>query len=178
MSPEESEFLTSLYHEKFSLLHSYALRLLHASGIDPSLIPDLAEELVQDTFHTAAQKMDKLFHHPNPTGWLMKTLQNKFKYCQRQYYADSKRLLCMDALPESFPSSLGNPSSVLNEMEYADELSQARKLLTEDEFRIFEMVALDRSSHKAAAQRFGITVWNSQQRLTRARRALRKYFSS
>lgn len=175
MSPEESEFLASLFKENFSLLHRYAMTLLHAGKIDSSLIPGLAEDLVQDTFHTASQKIGAVYSHPNPTGWLILTLKNHFKVCQRHYIADSKRLLCIETLPKALPSSYGNPTSVLSSMEYTDVLSKIRSLLSEDEFQVFELVALNRLSHKEAAQRLGITVWASQQRLARARRTLREH---
>ena len=38
---------------------------------------EIAEELVQDTFHEAYLKFDRLRCHENPGGWLMQTLKNK-----------------------------------------------------------------------------------------------------
>lgn len=176
MLPEESEFLESLYREQASRLHRYAIGLLNAGGFDASLIPDLAEELVQDTFHTAAKRISDLTSHPKPAGWLFKTLQYKFNSFRRQFYADSQRLLFIEDLPKPPPSPSGNPSSVLADMEYADALSLARQSLSEEDFLLFDMVALNHTSHKVAAQRLGITVWASQQRLSRIRRELKKKY--
>ena len=38
---------------------------------------EIAEELVQDTFHEAYLQFDRLRCHENPGGWLMQTLKNK-----------------------------------------------------------------------------------------------------
>ena len=44
---------------------------------------EMAEELVQDTFHEAYLKFDRLRCHENPGGWLMQTLKNKLANYQR-----------------------------------------------------------------------------------------------
>lgn len=54
-----------------------------------------------------------------------------------------------------------------------EKISQA---LTEDEFYILQKLVLEKAAHKQVAQELGITIWNSQQRLTRIRKKLYEVF--
>ena len=69
LSPEESEALEQFYRAEYQ-------RMLRVAGY--TLKNDnLAETAVQETFVTAARKIDSLLSSPNPTGWLYNTLN----YC-------------------------------------------------------------------------------------------------
>ena len=47
----------------------------------------LAEEAVQEAFHIACQKPEKLCNSPNPQGWLMLTLRNTIQNMRRSQTA-------------------------------------------------------------------------------------------
>ena len=52
MRPDQEEFFTVLYREYFNQIKLYAMA--HISD------PHRAEEIAQDTFHTAVEKIDTL----------------------------------------------------------------------------------------------------------------------
>ena len=165
MLPEEQEFLEKLYRKMFPSLHQYATLLLSKSGFDANL----ADELVQDTFHTAALHIKKLMTHPNPSGWLVKALQYTFKGFRRQIYADNKRFLLLSDLPLDLPDPSSSVDNAQTCMECADVMARIRGALSEQDFRLFEILILNRASHRTAAQELGITIWTSQKRLSRIR---------
>ena len=71
MEPAQDNFLEDLFCKCYHDLMAYANTCLGN--------PDLAEDMVQDTFHEATNQVDCLLEHPYPERWLIKTL--KFKIC-------------------------------------------------------------------------------------------------
>lgn len=65
-TPEQMELIRGLYVEERAKLLLYAVSSLSDE--------DLADEAVQETFVIACSKPRALIGHPNPGGWLMKTL--------------------------------------------------------------------------------------------------------
>lgn len=63
---EQKDLLESLYTEYFSSLVEYA----QCHGCSP----DLAEDLVQETFMVALEKTSELYNAPSRKGWLIRTL--------------------------------------------------------------------------------------------------------
>ena len=174
MLPEEQQLLEKLYKEMFPTLHRYAIVLLSKSGFSPNL----AEELVQDTFHTAVLHGSELLTHPNPSGWLVNALKYTFRSFRRQAYADSKRFLLLGDLPVDLPDPTSAVDNAQTDLECADMMAQIRSLLSEQDFRLFEIIVLTRAGHLAAARELGITVWTSQKRMERIRGKLQNLQAS
>ncbi len=173
MLPEESDFLFQLYHQHFPALYGHAITLLKLHNFDTALFHELAQELVQDTFHTASEKVDVLKAHPNPGGWLMVALKFKFKEFQRQAYSDSQRLVLISALPRDMADPRSDVNSCQSDMEFRGDAALIRQHLSPEDLELFEMVALNHVSHREAAEKLGITIWASQKRLERIRKDLR-----
>lgn len=89
MLPEYEPFFTRLYQDNFWKLRRCA---------QVHLNPEQAEEVVQDTFHAALEKIDLMTAHQNPGGWLMETLKNKIRNCQRTNHRDLLRLVALDTV--------------------------------------------------------------------------------
>ena len=66
MVPEQELFFEQLYRNLFPELKIYAMRSLQNDA--------QAEEVVQDTFHEALQKIDILMCHKNPEHTMMKSM--------------------------------------------------------------------------------------------------------
>ena len=75
MRPDQEEFFTVLYREYFNQIKLYAMA--HISD------PHRAEEIAQDTFHTAVEKIDTLMKADEPIRWLKRTAKNKIRNEQR-----------------------------------------------------------------------------------------------
>lgn len=67
MTHDERNHIEALFRMHYTLLTRLALR--------KSANKEQAEELVQSVFMIACIKSTELLHHPNPIGWLVKTMQ-------------------------------------------------------------------------------------------------------
>ena len=151
VTPEYDGALDALYLAHVQKLLCYAQSQIQRR--------EIAEELVQDTFHEAYLKFDRLRCHENPGGWLMQTLKNKLLNYRRTRQRET-------ALLSGWPAR--------------QQVSAIREYVSahfdpDDRF-LFQKLLVEGVSHKAAAQSLGITVWNSQKRLERIRRRLREAF--
>ncbi len=137
---------------------------------------EIAEELVQDTFHEAYLKFDRLRCHENPGGWLMQTLKNKLLNYRRTRQRETALL---SGWPED-AAETAVPGDLVEALAARQQVSAIREYVSahfdpDDRF-LFQKLLVEGVSHKAAAQSLGITVWNSQKRLERIRRRLREAF--
>ena len=177
MLPEEQKFLEELYRENFGKVLSHIKSLLHANCFSKDEIDSLAEEMTQDVFHTASRRIDVVFSHPNPIGWLINTGKYKYQEYMRKFEAQSRWFLPSNDILENLPSHDHNPTAVLDHMTYDDVMTKIRRNLSEEDYRLFHMVILNHFSHKVAAKELGITVWASQKRVSRIRDHLQKLLS-
>ena len=150
LSPEESEALEQYYRAEFK-------RMLRVAGY--TLKNDnLAETAVQETFVTAARKIDSLLSSPNPTGWLYNTLNYTIKQIQRERLASLRRYVALDDAPE--PSQDADEPSELD-------------LETNEDLRLFKRYYIEGYSLKELAAELGISVPALKMRMTRARKRLK-----
>ena len=75
---QQNDPLHQLYVEHYSYLYRFARSFVN---------PDLAEDLVQETFLIAQKRLDRVTSSENPTGWLINTLKNVIgnTYQKRQF---------------------------------------------------------------------------------------------
>ncbi|WP_242864882.1 RNA polymerase sigma factor [Flavonifractor plautii] len=161
MMPDEKELVERLYRLHFKKLFIYANAALRN--------PELAKDVVQDTFHEAMRRIDVVAKHENPGGWLMNVVKNKLKEYERNRRRDLRYLLSLDA---DFPDESNLPEElVLAQPETQGEpvLEIIERLLTPEELRLLKRLVFGRASHQQVAQEFGISVYASQKRLERIR---------
>lgn len=166
MERDQDHFLSNLFQCCYQDFVSYATVCLGS--------PDLAEDMVQDTFHEAANHMDSLQQHPHPYGWLVKTLKYKIRNYIRTQSRHRKHLVeCMDLTV--IPSRESVEQQVLEKAEQPmfQRLSQ---VLEEEEIRFLVDATLNQYSHAKLADKYGLTVWASAKRLSRIRKKLRVEF--
>lgn len=178
MGVTEQEFLTELYKTNFKKLYSYVHNACAKRGVSNDHSAELSQEVVQDTLHTAAENIQLLIDHPKPDAWLMLVCRHKLQEHARRLKNDQRRLLLMDTLVDAFPELPSHAPSPWEEAEYSASLELVRSSLSEEDFLLFDMVALQNMSHLTAAKALGISVWNSQKRLSRIRKRLQKLFLS
>ena len=65
---DTEQWFTALYEQNASKMLRYASYQLRNASI--------AEELVEEAFVRLLQRREELLEHPNPAGWLWKTLQH------------------------------------------------------------------------------------------------------
>lgn len=158
MKPEQDQFLERLYKAQFSKM------LKHAKGKVQNR--DVAMDIVQDTFHTAVEKIDILTAHEKPEAWLMKVLNNKIM----QYYDRKKEeyTFLVSIEEEDFPE-IGEPDQRLEELsgEERDGLKKISAVLTEPELEFFVRLYIDKATHLELAKEYGITVYGSKKKRER-----------
>lgn len=168
MTDEQYDFLDTLYRENQAKLLRYAKAVLENE--------ELAMDVVQDTFHTAALRIDTVMTHENAPGWLMEVLKNKIKDHIRSRNRYIARFVSLDglenhlAVEDEYNFSDGAATSV------AAILSAIEQFLKPDDYYLLKRIILDGASHKEVAEELGITVWTSQKRLERIRGELETLF--
>lgn len=167
MLPEQDAFLETLYHECVNDLILYATISLQDGP--------RAQDVVQDTFHEAILDMDDkhLMSHENPGGWLMETLKNKIRENNRAQERYLRRVMSLE--PEVL-AVLSPSDDSFDQLERKLILEEISKVLSPEDMYLLERLTLDKASHLEVSKEMGITVWDSQKRLQRIRKKLRKIF--
>lgn len=137
---------------------------------------EIAEELVQDTFHEAYVQFERLRCHENAGGWLMQTLKNKLRNYQR---TRQREMALLTDWPED-GAQIAAQGDLAAEASDRQQVSAIQAFVTESfdetDKLLFQMLLVEGVSHKAAAAALGISIWNSQKRLERIRKRIREAF--
>lgn len=166
MLPEQDAFIENLYRDFFTHLWSYAKAALED--------PELAQEVVQDTFHEAVQHIDTLMAHANPKGWLMVTLKKKIMHSRRSISRYTLHFISLDSDFKFIDHVLASEDPA--PINVRDTLKELRRVLSEEEWNLLRRVTLEKQPYKNVAEELGITVWACQKRIERIRRKLKKNF--
>ena len=162
MEPAQDNFLEELFCNCYHDLLSYAQACLGN--------PDLAEDMVQDTFHEATNHVDSLLKHPYPDRWLIKTL--KFKICNYTRTQSRHRKYLVECLDLTVIPSEESVEQLVLEQEEQPLFQRLRKVLEEEEVSFLVDATLKNDSHTQLAEKYGLTVWASAKRLSRIRQKL------
>ena len=90
MTQRQAEFILELYQA-----HSRNMRALMVRNFGD---PTLAEDLVAAAFVTAMEKVEQLMAHPDPEGWLFRTVLFKGRHEQRRLEREARSVPLEDAL--------------------------------------------------------------------------------
>lgn len=172
MRPDQDEFFTALYHDHFNQVKIYALGFVSD--------PNLAEEIAQDTFHTAMEKIEDVMKAEMPIKWLKTTAKNKAYNEQRTRQRHLKRYLSLDDPDTPEPSSAACvEDSVIARDEEAQRPSvgeTVQQALTPAEITLLKQVALERRPYLEVSEELGISLWTCQKRMQRIRGKLAEKF--
>ena len=157
LSKAQSELLASYYEQFYSRLYHYA----NSSLQDPAL----AEELVQETFRRACERMEAFLSSPNPGGWLYVTLKNVINETRRERERIAKMLRTFSATKagEEIISFDGDRAMV--NLHYGG-------ILKPEDFALLCRVAIDNYTMMEAAEEFGLTLEGCKKRVQRKSRQL------
>lgn len=160
---ENNKFIEDLYSTEYEILLHYARVVLDD--------PELAQDVVQDTFHEAVRKADLLQEHPKPCAWLMEVLKHKIQHAKRERVKAAKILVA---------ARVNYSNSNLDFMDSRIELEQVaarmRQCLSPKDFYIFRRYFFASASHLQIAMELDITVWASRKRLERIRKEIKRQF--
>lgn len=141
------EFLTYLYKNQYEKMLKFSYRMVGTT--------ETAQDLVQETFLLALFNKDKLASHPNPEGWLMKTLRNLTLNEQR-------RITAHETVPlDSIASITGEQDNISLELLLPKQLSKE-----EQEILIWRFE--QQMEYKDISDRLGISETGCRSRVSRA----------
>lgn len=167
---EKDTFFNRLYQAHFYKMWKYASVILSN--------PNLATEVVQDSFLEVLLHIDELMTYQKPERWLQKTVKNKARHAMRAQARDAKRLMSLSA--DSMAEVLApDELSQVEEDEQAEVAKNKRKIadaLTPEELAFLKRIAMDGTSYKELAEETGLSLWACQKRIQRIRAKLKKIF--
>ncbi len=163
MQPDQERFFEKLYRDFYQwILHQAEKKLGD---------PVLAQDVTQDIFCAALNRIDYLMTHENPGGWLSLVLKYKILHFYEKQ-AQKKRLF-IDAEDYVEPGEL-DPNIQALEEESCELLEKIRESLTPEEFHYITCLVLDQASHKQLGQEFHITEIGSKKKRERIIKKLNK----
>ena len=157
LNKAQSELLASYYEQCYSSLFHYANSSLRDAA--------LSEELVQETFRRACERMEAFLSSPNPIGWLYVVLKNVMKEARRERERIAKMLNALSAMKTGEESVSFEGDRKMVELHYAG-------LLKKEDFDLLCRVAIDNYSMLEAAEEFGLTLEACKKRVQRKSRQL------
>lgn len=168
MTVEQEAFLEKRYRENFRKLLGYAMAVLENEF--------MALDVVQDTFCVAVIKIDVLMAHENPDGWLMETLRHKIRDQIRAHHRYAARFVSLAGHEKYIPGE--NKDFLWEEppVTVSSILEKIENVLIPEDCYLLRRIVLDGCSHREVAEELNITVWASQKRLERIRKALERFF--
>lgn len=157
MNAEQKRVIGELYQEMYEKLMVYARLNLDSEP--------LAEEAVQETFHIACQKPDRVCSSENPQGWIVVTLKNTIRNMKRNRET-ARRIVetCMMAQLREF--SVTEDRINLNVL--------YENVADTEEFKLLSEMAIEGRSHEEMARSRGITVSACRKRVQRAKETLQR----
>lgn len=146
-------FLEDLYREMYQKLYAYArLRLRDEQ---------LAQEVTQDVFVLAQEKLGELRRSPNPQGWLVRAMGYAVLHAQRDRQTIEQRTV-----------SLEETQLIATPPEAEDE--DLKKRVSPEEWLLLRAVYCDGYSIAEAAQLCGLSLEACRKRLYRCKQRLRR----
>lgn len=156
MTDEHSRFISALFHDYAPKLTRKAYRLLYDK--------EKACELVQDVFILASDKVEILLVHPNPYGWLTKTLDHLI-IRERKRLATGTYPVPVSSLAETLYGS----SEVSDSLD--DILPQS---LPEEDKQILRWRFEDRMTYAEIGAKLNVSTAAAGMRLSRAKERCRE----
>lgn len=156
LRPEERQFIDKLYDSQRNMLFNYALSRLGDE--------EMAQEVVQETFRIACNKIQAVMENSNPAGWLIRALQNVMKKAIGNKQETAKYIA---ELPDDLFMEDARLVDEDIDLLYSDLVSNA-------DFQLVKKFAVERKTIKDIAQEAEISISACKQRLSRAKKRLRE----
>lgn len=157
MNREQRKIIEELYREMYDKLIVYACVNLDSES--------LAEEAVQETFHTACQKPESICESMNPQGWLVNTLKNTVRNMKRSR-ANAKRIL------ETYMMTQRQERSITEDR--IDLKVLYENVADLEEFKLLSEMAIEGRSHEEMARSRNISINACKKRVQRAKETLQR----
>lgn len=156
------EFIRQLYENEADALYSFVKKFVTSK--------ESAEDIVQETFCIAIRKADEVIAHPNPAGWLY--LVAKYLILSESRKQKKNQNHCSYHVLED---RIRDEKAELMLASLAEDV--LRSVLTEEEYKIMDLVYNQGYKGKEAARLLGLNESTLRVRLFRIRHKLRKFIA-
>ena len=169
---ERNKFISVLYEDYFDRLNLFCQRM---TNYQPELFT-FVEECVQDVFHTAIKKYNRLADHPDVEGWLFRSCINHMNNTLKTYYGRKKRhaySMDGDSVAELYDPN--DSFRLLEEDEaYREALERIYALLLDCEKEIFDQYFLQGHDLNHISKQTGKSPSSVKSTIYRIRKRLKK----
>lgn len=162
----QDEWLTALFDAHAPFLLRVAERMT-APGVS-------VDDLVQETFLRAVKRADELRVHPEPRGWLYRTLSHIVLHEKRAFVRHARRKAALEDEPR-VPAP--GPDVPLEQREAAHAVRVAMQALSEAQRSAIVLVDCEGQTMRAAADMQGVPLQTLAARVRRGRGRLRDVLS-
>lgn len=154
------EFITDLFKKEWVRLVRYAKIQLRRYRLDDADLTQRAEDVVQEAFCTAYDKIEELQQKANPEAWLYGVVYYKIKDAIReeQTWRKSLTLIPPDRIEEN------------------EEPSSLDELLQKEDFYLLYRLYIEGYSSKEMAEELGISKNALNVRVHRLKKKFKKFF--
>jgi RNA polymerase sigma-70 factor (ECF subfamily) len=159
--------VTGRHHISRQFEHSS--KRMHCIAMSWGCEPDLARDLVQETFLIALDKYDQLRDTSSLENWLISILAN----CHKGYIRKSKMTQSLDSADELI--SIDNPDSLLEQQHITARVQLAISQLNDDQRKVLTLVDMEGMSYQEVASILDIKIGTVMSRLSRARKRLKGF---
>jgi RNA polymerase sigma-70 factor (ECF subfamily) len=156
--------------DAFDALLRRHMRVAYAVALAQTRDRDDAEDVCQDAFITALQRLDEVRRPEAFVGWLLQIVRNRAHNLRRHQRV--RIAMPLDAAEEA-PSRARGPALETEDEELGRNLSQALEKLTPTQREVVLLYDLEGWSHREIAAAVGTTEGAARVHLHHARRALR-----
>ena len=151
--------LKEIYVNKYMMFYLYAFTKTKNVGD--------AEDLVQDAFCTAVEKISSFSSSINPEGWIIQTLKNKIKNFNRKSATNLNV-----SLDESWANKI--PYNTEFEIDKSIGLLEcSHKVLSSQEYKILHFILFEGHTFFEASQFFQISICSCQKKYQRILKKIR-----
>lgn len=166
MDREKEAFFDQLYQQWFFKLLRYASVAVKNHHV--------AEEIVQDTFLVALQKVDYLFASEEPGRWLKQTVKYKILHYFREQKRDQILLLPLEDGKPGEPMGAGGIERIEEKEAISKLWETIHRELKPEERVLLQKMSVEGKSYQEAAIEMGCSVGACQKRMQRLRLKLRE----
>ncbi|MDO4566692.1 MAG: sigma-70 family RNA polymerase sigma factor [Oscillospiraceae bacterium] len=153
---ERDLFLERLFLDNYAGMESYARRFFRN--------PDIAQDVVQETFLVAQMKLDDVMQSPSPVGWLYNTLKNIIG----DTYRKRRRLLDMCVSLNDTDAPVRDTVSVR---------TSYHGIIGKEELELLIWIYCEGLTYDDAAHRLGISLSACKKRVQRAKERMKQAIS-
>jgi RNA polymerase sigma-70 factor (ECF subfamily) len=156
--------------DAFDALLRRHMRVTFAVALAQTGDRDDAEDVCQDAFVTALQRLDEVRRPEAFVGWLLQIVRNRAHNLRR--HQKVRQAIPLD-LAEEAPSRARGPALAAQDAELRENLSRALQRLSPTQREVVLLYDLEGWSHREIAEAVGTTEGAARVHLHHARRALR-----